>query len=283
MSRLLLIDGDGIVYRAGFATEKTKYCVTINHHDADGGLQAEFFESSKEAKAYIERPHLKGIECFIWSRKETEPVDKALMLTELILKDIKDRYADFEPRVFLSPSVGNYRDLIATRAKYKGNRDAAQKPTHHRAIREYLGKRHGAVVAVGQEADDELGIAMASNPGSVCVSHDKDLLQIPGTHYNWTTKEEVVITPKQGAMNYWTQVLTGDDTDNVDGVDGIGPVKAKAILATVKTNKEAESLVKQTYVDKYGEDLGNEYFKEACALLWVRRTLQDNYVSRPTY
>lgn len=184
----LLIDADGIVYRAGFAMEKSQYLVTPKNTKS---LDDHFFDDAKSAKAKAAE-----IDGLVWSRKETKDEEEALMLTSIIVRDIKDRYPDFEPVLWLTPSVGNFRDSIAKRAKYKGNRDAAVRPTHHKAIRSYLEERYGAQTAVGEEADDALGIGMTEHPESVLVSFDKDLLQVPGTHYNWVTKEEQRISPR---------------------------------------------------------------------------------------
>jgi len=253
----LLIDGDGILYRAGFAVEKTKYLVTDEHNVLE-------FDDGKEAKAQTQ--NFGGL---LWSRKEVEPEDKALMLASVIVRDIQDRYPGHAPEIWLTPSVGNFRERIATRAKYKGNRDDKQRPTHYKAIREALLAR-GAKVAEGEEADDALGIEMTANPGSVLVSFDKDLLQVPGAHYNWVTKEEQTISERQGALNFWKQVLSGDATDNVPGLPGVGPVKAGKLLANVKNNKEAWAAVADAYFSEFGND-GVVYAIETAQLVWVRR------------
>lgn len=259
MTKLLLIDADGILYRAGFATEKTLYLVE--------GLNKTYGHYG-DAKAANEVAADAG--GTVWSRKEVEPEDKALMLADIILRDIKDRYPEYTPALWLSPSVGNFREVIATRAKYKGNRDGQARPKHFKAIRQHLIDRHQAIETIGQEADDILGIEMSSFPDSVCVSFDKDLLQIPGLHYDWVKKEEVRITPKQGALNFWSQVLTGDPVDNVPGIEGIGPKKAAKLLEGVKNSKEAQLVVQQAYANAYG-DLGFEYFQETAGLVWIRR------------
>lgn len=271
MAKLLLIDTDGILYRAGFATEKTKYLVTGVNDENDCPVWPLVYDNAADAKANCP---LGG---YIWSRKEVEPEDKALMLADIILRDIKDRYPEHQPELWLSPSVGNFRELIATRAKYKGNRDGQARPKHFKAIRQHLIDKHGAIQTEGQEADDILGIQMSANPDSVCVSFDKDLLQIPGLHYDWVKKTEVGITPKQGAINFWTQVLTGDPVDNVPGIEGIGPKKAAAILNGAKNSTEARTRVFDEYANQYGTELGPKYFEETAALVWIRRKPGVNF------
>lgn len=253
----LLIDADGIVYRCGFAMEKTQYLVS-----GTGGYKE--FDNAKEAKAFA-ADHEGST---VWSRKETKDEEEALMLCSIIVRDIKDRYPNLEPELWLTPSVGNFREQIAKRAKYKGNRDAAVRPTHHKAIRGYLEERYGARTASGEEADDALGIAMTANPDSVLVSYDKDLSQIPGLHYNWVTKEEFKVSPRQAQMFFYQQVLSGDATDNVPGVPGIGAVKAKKILEGVKTKADAWTRIVETYA---ANGLTKDDAIETARLVYVRR------------
>lgn len=264
MAKLLLIDADGIAYRAGFAQEKSKYLVT----DAACAIVVGRFDSAKETKGFDAE--------FVWSRKDVKPEEEALMLASVILRDIRERYPEHEPRLFLSPSVGNFRDRIATRAKYKGNRDSAARPVHFKAIRQYLVDKYEAQEAVAQEADDELGIAMTEHPGSICVSFDKDLLQIPGTHYDWVKKEEKQISVRDGWLNFWRQVLSGDPVDNVPGIEGIGPVGAGKILEGANGNKECWKRCVTAYTEKYGED-GEIFALETAQLVWVNRARDSGF------
>ena len=184
MTTHLLIDADVLAYRAGFATDKTKYCVTWNHLRTEGTF---LFDDAKAAKE--EAAKTSG--ALVWSRKETEPEDKALMLIDIMLGDIRARYESERPTLhcYLT-GIGNYRHGIATRASYKGNRSGQQPPAHLKAIRAHLVNKHGAILSAGEEADDLLGIAANQYAGAVIVSVDKDLLQIPGRHYDFVKKEK---------------------------------------------------------------------------------------------
>jgi DNA polymerase-1 len=256
----VLVDGDGLVYRCGFAVEKTRYLVT----DALGEKKA-CCDDAKEADKSVSSP-----EDIIWSRKDLEPVENALSLVKHVIEKLQAKYSDLPLRIWLTPGIGNFREAIATRAKYKGNRDFARRPVHYRAIQDYLTKQWGARTTAGQEADDQLGIAMSSSEGSVCVSFDKDLLQLPGKHYNWATDEECTISKRDGFIRFYSQCLTGDATDNIPGVDGIGPVKATKLLAGVNSSKAAWQVVLDTYSAKYGEQ-GPKFALETAQLVYVRR------------
>ena len=263
----LLIDGDILCWRAGFACEKTKYLVTVQEEivcDSDSKM-CEDAKQAKDLAAAFGRP------AYIWSRKDLEPEDKALMLADVMIGDIYSRYAEQQPDViiYLSGST-NFRTRIATRATYKGNRSSSVPPTHLKAIRAHLITKHGAVVSEGEEADDLLGITMTDYPDSVLCSIDKDLMQLPGRHYNFVTKEEVNVSPKEAVLNFYCQVLTGDSTDNIPGLSGIGPVKAKRALEGCNSPQACWQKCVQMYESEFGKK-GTDYAVECAQLVFVRR------------
>jgi len=54
----------------------------------------------------------------------------------------------------------------------------------------------------------------------ICVSNDKDLLQLPGWHYNFVTKQLKLVSPLEGLRAFYKQLILGDRTDNIPGYDG---------------------------------------------------------------
>ena len=97
--------------------------------------------------------------------------------------------------VYLTGS-GNFRRDIAP--SYKANRPD-ERPTHWQAVREFLVTQHKAIICNGYEADDEMGIQQDKEGGTTVIcSIDKDLLQIPGKHYNFVKKVFQEVTPDQG-------------------------------------------------------------------------------------
>jgi hypothetical protein len=252
----LLIDADVISYRAAFAAEHTKYIVT-----SDGGFS--LFDDAKSAKEEAVRTF--GV---VWSRKELQPEDTALMIADTLVRDILARY-EAKAELFLT-GIGNFRTSIATRATYKGNRSGT--PTHLKAVRKHLITSWNAEVSQGEEADDLLGIAMTTYPDSVCCSVDKDLMQLPGKHFDFVKKEEVTVSRREADLNFYCQVLSGDSTDNIPGVTGIGPVKARKLLADAKSGAACWHRIIEVYKNVYGPDLGYGYAVEAAQLVFVRRT-----------
>lgn len=259
----LLIDGDVLAYRAGFATDKTRYCAI---YDFDGHPKVHYFDTAAEISKDHDKKH-------VWNRKDTEPEDKALMLIDVMIGDIRAHYQAENPstHIFLS-GVGNYRHGIATRATYKGNRAGRPQPTHFKAIREHLLTKWSADLSQGEEADDRIGIeATKYRGGCVVCSIDKDLRQLPGRHYDFTKKEETTVTPKEAVLNLYSQVISGDSTDNVPGATGFGPVRAKKALEGCKSPFDCWQAALGVYVKEWGDLAGPLYALEAARLVYVRR------------
>jgi len=133
---------------------------------------------------------------------------------------------------------GNFRFDVYP--DYKGNRKDVPKPKHLAAIREYLVVKWNAKVSDGCEADDLMGVEQCAEPeGSVICTIDKDLLMIPGLHYNFVKKEFQTVSPLQGLRHFYWQLIMGDKTDNIPGYDGKMRQKVPQFLYPVMEKLEA--------------------------------------------
>lgn len=108
----------------------------------------------------------------------------------------------------------NYRLNILT--DYKLSRKKIEKPRHYQWIRDYLNENYVWYQEDPYEADDLLGINQTED--TIICSIDKDLLQIPGHHFNFVTQQHIYITPEQGYLWFCKQLLIGDSTDDIPGV-----------------------------------------------------------------
>lgn len=185
----------------------------------------------------------------------------------------------FEPsprtRVLLQ-GKGNYRDSIATILPYKGNRDPSKRPTWYDEIREYLVEYHGAELIHGMETDDAVGIEQWKhrNRSTCIVTIDKDLDCIPGWHYNYVREEFYDVSLAQANKNFWMQVLTGDTTDNIQGIPKVGPKTAQKILEGLVDWVDLHNAVLAAYESK---GLTRADFHENATLLWIQREEGVNY------
>jgi 5'-3' exonuclease len=69
----------------------------------------------------------------------------------------------------------------------------------------------------------------------VICSVDKDLLQVPGHHYNFVKDEYRIVNDVQGNLSFYSQLLTGDDSDGIIGLRGVGPKTALKLLKGLQT------------------------------------------------
>ena len=262
---MLLIDGDVICYRAGFAAERR-----IVEIDPEDGSKI--------------------------TRIEVEPLDHALQNVKEVIEHCLTRLGVSDYHIYLTGKK-NFRKEVATIREYKANRKNARYPIHLDDIKQYLIKNHPTTISEGQEADDELGIALTkSGDSGIIVSNDKDMLMVPGKHFIFTKDEKVLVTEESGKRHFWTQVLTGDSTDNIMGCPMIGPKKAEKALDGITDEQDYYDIVyglyKRQLVSKPPEGITlegdtvqytnwrteeevyvdlSEFITEIGQLLWIRR------------
>ena len=146
--------------------------------------------------------------------------------------------------IFLS-GRSNFRDNIATIKVYKGNRDPLHKPHWYDEIKEYLRSVWKAEAEEHLEADDILAKLQGNN--TCIVTTDKDLDQIAGWHYNWVKDILYEVSTEQAVHSKYIQILTGDSTDNIEGIPGMGPVGAEERLKWCSSIEDYEQVLKEEY------------------------------------
>jgi 5'-3' exonuclease len=126
----------------------------------------------------------------------------------------------------------NYRKVLYPDT-YKANRPA--KPVQYYNLLEAVKANHSESWLCHDqlEADDLLGI-MATNgriTNPIICSIDKDMLTIPCWHYQWHHDIFPHEVTQEDADQFWLkQLLMGDSTDGIQGMKGIGPKKAEAMM-----------------------------------------------------
>jgi len=105
------------------------------------------------------------------------------------------------------------------------------------------------------EADDVMGVMATKEPGKhVIATIDKDLLQIPGKHYNWMHDSKLTQNVHKADRLFYTQIMAGDPTDNYFGIKGVGPVKAKAVLDATPKHERWPTILKLFKSKGYDEE-----------------------------
>lgn len=177
---------------------------------------------------------------------------------------------------------GNFRKEIDP--LYKANR-----PTEpikwRKECEEHLIDKWGAIETDGYEADDAVGCEQRYDGSTIICGIDKDLLMVAGKHYQWpiVRKGEVVkegrfydISPEEGIRTFFEQALTGDNTDNIIGIHGVGPAKAKKILAEYKMEDD----MYLECAEQYLLHEASQRFYNNLDLLWIWRNYGETYSIR---
>ena len=160
---------------------------------------------------------------------------------------------------------------------YKGTR-VSQKPEHYNAMRSYLKKHWGAQEAPsGLETDDIVAIRLTEDQDAILAGIDKDLLQVPGMHYNWRKDEIIHVDPYTGNYNLYTQCLVGDTSDNIPGLPGVGPKAAEQYLDACTEEDTFQTVCIELYEEYYGEVYGRYAMDLTMNLLYLKRSEDDKW------
>lgn len=155
----------------------------------------------------------------------------------------------------------NFRKKIAPNiVDYKGKRK--EKPVQYFEVRDYIVATYNPVCVKGYEADDTAAMECHAQQkkGNLIMfaTIDKDWKQIPGLFYNMQYKNLTVLSTEERIKFLHLQLLTGDLTDNVQGLQGIGPVKANKLLANKDILQQFSEIIKayrQAHPSNYVEVL----------------------------
>jgi len=197
--------------------------------------------------------------------------DKLDELVQEILQATNPYATKEDYQIFLT-GKGNFRHEISD--TYKMNRVGREKPLLLGFARQYLIDNYDAKVSEGQEADDDIAIeATRLYPDCVIVSIDKDFRTIPSTIYNPGRKSWEKVTKEAAMFNFYEQVLTGDDVDDIIGIYKVGPKTAQKMLSGCQTDVEMFKVCVEAYENDVERVIMN------ARLLWLRR--QENQVWMP--
>ena len=193
--------------------------------------------------------------------------------------------------------VPNFRDAIAVKKVYKGNRKS-EKPFHYDNLTAYMLANYEVKIAVGMEADDLMSIhqwdrVKDGHMDTIICSRDKDLRITPGNHFGWTCGRQDQFGPSvvtelgdiklvgggklvgTGLKFFYSQVITGDTVDNIPGLPRGGPALAHKSLHDATSEAELFERVAGLYEGKFGPTWREE-MNEQCQLLYMIRELNED-------
>ena len=263
-----LIDGDVLLYRSCWACQKTHYT-----HRKTG----EFFDGKLKARKWYQDEYLDGFKRdkkaplpdwdLDWDIvEEIEPFKNVKFLLNNYIKEICDVGKAEEYAVYLSPPR-NFRHDIAKTAEYKAGRPP---PPHHiEEARAHMFRVHKAEVGDNIEADDLLGLNQTTD--TFIASVDKDLLMIPGRHYDIVKKTKQIVDLLAADDWFFMQLIMGDKTDNIKGLAGYGPKKAQDLVASYAGDMIGlVQDIEELYTMQYGSR-GKDVMIEHAQLVYILR------------
>lgn len=276
--KIALVDADLIAHRSSAIAEPVRYLAEFSN-------SYQKFDSSKDMKtATKESPPVR-----VWTYKEDKGEDFALMIAKQTFDTIIHKVEPSAMMVFLSGRY-NFRYQVATTVPYKWARETMGKPKYFRAVKEWIKSEYGASVSDGIESDDAIGIqATATGEGSIVISLDKDLGQIGGWHYDWVKDRVRRVSQKEADYYLYSQVCSGDVTDGIPGLPGVGPKTASNILDGAASSKDLFQRTWGAYRDRDGVSVDGSiesrwsYFKEQARLIYILRHEGDGFEQLPGY
>lgn len=207
--------------------------------------------------------------CGYIADKEEVDEDGARLIVDNMLLNIRNTLDLYSARIFFSDtSANNFRYTVAKTHPYKGNRKDKEKPKHFEMMHSYMLDEWEVEVSTGMEADDWMGKFQKGKQTIICTI-DKDLDMIPGWHYNWKRYEIYHVSRYAAQLHFWTQMLTGDATDNIKGIYRVGPVKAAKIFEGVEYEGHLYAKTVCAYNEEFG-DKARDRFNENYDLLMIK-------------
>lgn len=309
----IIIDADSMCYKAAASIEQTIYTIL----DPEGNEDSQHNSAKDRDSRLNDLSELLMIDTSDYSvttHKEYGELEDIYHYIDNRIEEHKYHLAESDQTTltcYLSGS-NNFRDDIATRKQYKGNRDPKNKPKYLKEAREYLVRTYAAKIIDYIEADDcvsvilnnqyrKLGSNLKDDSTVVLSRIDKDLDCNPG--WLWNPDKQELIFQDMDSANHWlfTQALTGDRVDNIEGcpalgdefrkehklrkAKGVGIATATKLLEGLVTPQDLYNRCLEAYTSALGEvceyetwqgdtvsKTAEEILDENLSLLWMMRT-----------
>lgn len=237
---IALVDADTIAYTA---------CLNVEY--AAEVLGEEFY-SEQEWDAIVNDQQYNAEEGILYT---TDPI-QALAKAKEKIERILDKTGCAGIELHFTGGRDNFRYQVSS--IYKANRIGRAPAGLYQLKLDLLAEYDGAI-HTKFEADDMVVYKKLAEPEKYLLcAVDKDVLNtIAGTHFNYYEslqyyKEMSFVDIDSYTALTWRyiQTLTGDTTDNIIGLKGIGPAKAQKIIAGCTSHKELWQAVCKAYTDK---------------------------------
>jgi len=112
------------------------------------------------------------------------------------------------------------------------------RPKHIESAKAYIREIYDAVILPAYEADDCIASYITSYKNAAHAGRDKDIRQVEGWHYEFIKKVWEYTSSDESILKIYRQICTGDSTDSIPGIPGVGAKKAEQAIWNPKTAKQ---------------------------------------------
>ena len=260
--RVVVVDADDVAYRIAAACDKRSVVATVRGEKLE-------FDNKTKLKKFCEDVYFDFDTLEYENKVVSEDISFCL---NTVKHTIKNMYRDINAThvIFFLGGSDNFRLKLPLPIKYKSNRKSSRKPTHLKAIREYLNKYYQTYIIKDVEADDCcVGITqhIINNTDAYAISYqrDKDFLQAltKNRYYHSVTGE---ITELSGGLG--KLYLEGN---NVKG-QGLSWLLLQTMLGDATDGYSPKQFFNVRYADKSYYRQFKDYDNEKDLLLaWVEQ------------
>lgn len=176
--------------------------------------------------------------------------DEIIKNAELVLNNIfKACLAENYIGFIKGKNTGKYR--YAIKSDYKHNR-SSERPKWWDFTANHLISNYNIHLVDNYEVDDIVNIYRLKTKNSFIVACDKDLLNLPGVHFNWRTSQWHAVDYYDAQYLFWKDMIIGQTGDGIKGLPGKGKVFADKYLSTIPVEE-----LPKTVLEIYIENLNN--------------------------
>jgi 5'-3' exonuclease len=186
---------------------------------------------------------------------ESKTLEETLILCDSLVSNILTAIGTTKYIGVLSPSK-TFRYQV--NPNYKANRKGREKPPFFNEVIDYLKTKYKFLIIPEFEADDvvvSLKGFYSNNYDCTLATTDKDLLKLPGRHYNYKKVEFVETNADEAYDYFWYSMIVGDTADNIKGIPGMGDKKTLTFMKKIQ-RQELPKEVLSLYMNYFGESKG---------------------------
>lgn len=221
----------------------------------------------------------------VWGKLVNEGYQHSQELVNEIIDDYlsMDIFNRFEAKAYIfcfsAPTGKVFRSALAQEKAYKGHRKQRDDPHFYNQkyddmayVYEYIHSRYQTLFFDDLEADDLL--SMLQREETFIFSHDGDLKQVPGWHWDMDRYQFINIPKIDAFRTFIYQVLKGAGKDNIPGLHGFGEKALENFKSMVVTqdlyHEDIVHIAMKHFTDKYGLLEGFDTFVEMWCLCKTR-------------